>query len=107
MWKDFQPRLNGVGVELGTDSSLLEVGTSSEGGRDSVVVRFQVVGQVNLSEQMEGIRELTAMNEVFEKAIEFNQFLAWISWYSSYEWFVTFGHHQLNSSYHLSPNRNS
>lgn len=98
MRKDFEPRLNRIGMELVTYSSLVEVGTRSEGGRYSVVVRFQVEGRVALLEEMEGICKLTSMNEVLQKTVNLKQFLDRIFWYGNFSLSVTSGHHELKNN---------
>lgn len=52
----FEPGTDGVGVDLSSCGGGVVVGGGGEGGGEGVVVRPEVVGRVDLLEEMEGIR---------------------------------------------------
>lgn len=51
----FEPGPDGVGLDLSSCSGGVVVGSRGEGGGEGVVVRPEVVGRVDLLEEMEGI----------------------------------------------------
>lgn len=72
MRKALEAGFNAESVELSTQSDFAGVGARGEGGGESVVVGFQAAEGVDLLEEMEGVGESVAMDEVLEKAIEFD-----------------------------------
>lgn len=48
MGVSFKPCPNGVGVKLISSRSVAEVSACGEGGGEGIVVRFKVVGRMNL-----------------------------------------------------------
>ncbi|GAA0168805.1 hypothetical protein LIER_23437 [Lithospermum erythrorhizon] len=85
MSKMFKPCTDGIAVQLNAGSVATEVGSRREGGGESVVVRFEDVGRVDLSEEMESFDEFMRGVEICKKAVEFEKSLFGLKFcYGSY-----------------------
>lgn len=60
----FKPCINGEGVELVAEASGCDVGAGGEGGRKGVMVWSEMIGRVNLVEEVKSIQELVGTSTV-------------------------------------------